>query len=64
MHKSNFLVAIQSENLVSNPESEVLLLIRCSETESTKVVSEVLAVYLVSFMTKEFTKKTRYKKLH
>jgi hypothetical protein len=49
VHKSNFLAAIQSENLVSNPESEVLLLIRCSETESPKVISEVLAIYLAKF---------------
>ena len=57
VHKSNFLAAIQSENLVSNPESEISLLIRCSETESSKVISEVLAVYLVKFYDERIYKK-------
>jgi hypothetical protein len=43
------VAAIQYENLVSHPESEVSLLIRCADTESPKVVSDVLGVYLSKF---------------
>ena len=55
--KTNFLQAINYENLVSNPDYELKLLIESSRTESSQVISQVLAVFANKLHDKIINKK-------
>jgi len=51
------LKAIWYEQLYSNRESEILLLVRCSNTESIEVIRMVLGVYAAKLSDRYIDKK-------
>ncbi len=56
-YKTNFLQAIHYETLVSNPESELSLLINCSKAESPQIISQVLAIFADKLYDKKINRK-------